>query len=284
MDITMSISQNEAIRLEALCKELRIELIKLLHKAQTGHPGGSLSSCEIITLLYQNKMTLDPENPNAKERDRFILSKGHAAPMLYLNLVKRGILKEADLSGFRQINSILQGHPCHHKTPGIDVSTGPLGLGLSVGSGMAAAAKMNNEEHFIYVLLGDGEIQEGSIWEAAMTASKFKLDNMIAILDNNHVQLDGTNEEIMPLGDIAKKFEAFGFRVIRCDGHNIAEFSDAIDLAKAGRGSGAPTIIIAETVKGKGVSYMEGKNVWHGSPISDKLYEIAMSELMEVSK
>ncbi len=280
----MKITQCEISRLEALCREMRIKLIDLLYRAQTGHPGGSLSSCEIITLLYQNKMVLDPTNPDMENRDRFILSKGHAVPMLYLNLVHRGFMKEEELESFRQLDSILQGHPCHHKTVGIDVSTGPLGLGLSVGSGMALSAKMKNQDHTVYVVLGDGEIQEGAIWEAAMSASKFRLDNMIAILDNNHVQLDGTNDEIMPMGDIRKKFESFGWNVINCDGHSIEALSDAIDLAKEGRGSGVPTVIIAETVKGKGVSFMEGKNIWHGSPINASQYETAIAELKGVSK
>lgn len=275
----MELTQERIRQLEVLCRQMRVRLIDLLYLAQTGHPGGSLSCCEILTLLYQEAIRLDPENPSIPTRDRLILSKGHAVPMLYLNLVEKGLLKKEDLSSFRQINSILQGHPCHHKTPGIDVSTGPLGLGLSVGCGIASSAKLRKDDYWTYVILGDGEIQEGAVWEAAMSAVKFKLDNMIAILDHNHVQLDGTNEEIMPMGDLSKKFEAFGWNVISCDGHNIADLFQAISQAKSGLGSGIPTIIIAETVKGKGVSFMEGKNIWHGSPINPVQYQTAMLEL-----
>lgn len=264
-------------KLAALCGRMRIELIDLLFHAQTGHPGGSLSCCEILTLLYQDVMHIDPANPQMPGRDRLILSKGHAAPMLYLNLVHKGFIPAEELKNFRQIDSALQGHPCQHKTPGVDASAGPLGLGLSVGCGMASAAKMRNQDYFVYVLLGDGEIQEGSVWEAAMSASKLKLDHLIAILDHNHVQLDGTNDEIMPMGDIGAKFRAFGWRVLHCDGHNLQELSESIRQAQAGGGS--PTVIIAETVKGKGVSFMEGKNIWHGSPIDPSHYQQAMAEL-----
>lgn len=265
--------------LDQICKQFRIELIELLHSIQTGHPGGSLSCCEILTTLYYEKMNIDPKNPKAPGRDRLVLSKGHAAPMLYLNLAHRGFFPIEDMKTLRQIDSYLQGHPCAYKTPGVEVSTGPLGLGLSAGCGIAMSSRLNNEEYTTYVILGDGEIQEGGIWEAAMSASKFKTDNLIAILDHNHVQLDGTNDEIMPMGDIAMKFEAFGWNVIKCNGHDVDSLSDAIDMAKSKKGTGIPTIIIAETVKGKGVSFMEGKNIWHGSPISTDLYNQAIIDL-----
>ncbi len=256
--------------LDALCLKFRNDLIDLLHNIQTGHPGGSLSCCEIVTTLYQEIMNIDPANPNKKDKDHFILSKGHAAPMLYLNLAERGYFAKEELKTLRQINSSLQGHPCVHKTPGVELSTGPLGLGLGAGIGMALADKYQGINSYTYVLLGDGEIQEGAIWEAAMAGSKFKTDNVIAILDNNGVQLDGTLEEIMPMGDIAAKWTAFGWNVIPCDGHDVASFAEAVEKAKNSKGK--PNIIIAKTVKGKGIDFMEGKNTWHGKAINDEDY------------
>lgn len=273
----MSMKKEREAELSALCKKLRCELIDILHSIQTGHPGGSLSCCEIITTLYFEKMHIDPQNPKLPSRDRFVLSKGHAAPMLYLALAHRGFFPVEELKTLRQIDSRLQGHPCAHKTPGVELSTGPLGLGLSAGLGIALSGKLQGQEYDTYVLLGDGEIQEGAIWEAAMSAVKFRADNLIAILDHNGVQLDGTNEEIMPMGDLAAKWAAFGWNVIPCDGHSIAAFSNAVDAAKAH--SGSPTIIIAETVKGKGISFMEGKSIWHGRPINDDEYALAKAEL-----
>ncbi len=273
----MPMTKERKQELDQLCHQFRVELIELLHSIQTGHPGGSLSCCEILTALYFEKMHIDPKNPKAPDRDRLVLSKGHAAPMLYLNLAHKGFFPVEDMKTLRQINSDLQGHPCAHKTPGVEVSTGPLGLGLSAGNGIALGAKLNGYDYTTYVLMGDGEIQEGGIWEAAMTAVKFKVDNLVAILDHNHVQLDGTNDEIMPMGDISAKWKAFGWNVIECDGHDVAAFSDAVDAAKAHKGQ--PTIIICETVKGKGISFMEGKNTWHGAPINDENYANAMKEL-----
>ncbi|MEM1484461.1 transketolase [Oscillospiraceae bacterium PP1C4] len=270
-------NKERAQELALLCGQFRNELIDLLHSIQTGHPGGSLSCTEIITTLYFAKMNIDPQNPKKADRDRFVLSKGHAAPILYMNLAHLGFFPVEELKSLRQIDSHLQGHPCAHKTPGIEVSTGPLGLGLSAGLGIALSAKLGGEGYYTYVLLGDGELQEGGIWEAAMSASKYGADHLIAIVDHNGVQLDGTNEEIMPMGDIAAKFTSFGWNVIPCDGHDIASFSDAVDAAKAHKG--APTVIIAETVKGKGVSFMEGKNTWHGKPINDAEYAQAKQEL-----
>lgn len=256
--------------LEALCLKFRNDLIDLLHNIQTGHPGGSLSCCEIVTTLYQEIMNIDPTNPNKEDKDHFILSKGHAAPMLYLNLAEKGYFPKEELKTLRQINSSLQGHPCVHKTPGVELSTGPLGLGLGAGIGMALADRYKGINSYTYVLLGDGEIQEGAIWEAAMAGSKFKTDNVIAILDNNGVQLDGTLEEIMPMGDISAKWTAFGWNVIHCDGHDIASFAEAVEKAK--NSVGKPNIIIAKTVKGKGIDFMEGKNTWHGKAINDEDY------------
>ncbi len=273
----MSLSSKRIDELSGLCKKFRRQLIDILYSIQTGHPGGSLSCTEVLTLLFFEKMNINPANPNMDDRDRLILSKGHAAPMLYINMAHRGYFNPEDLNALRQIDSHLQGHPCYHKTPGIELSTGSLGLGLSAGVGMALSDRLNKKNSHVYVLLGDGEIQEGIIWEAAMSASKYKTDNLIAILDNNGVQLDGTIQEIMPLDDIKAKWFSFGWNVISVDGHDIAALSDAFDLAVQHRGS--PTIIIADTVKGKGISFMEGKNQWHGKPITQKEYNMAVEEL-----
>lgn len=263
--------------LEALCLEYRNELIDLLYSIQTGHPGGSLSCTEIVTTLYNEKMNIDPVNPKMEGRDRFILSKGHAAPILYLVLAHMGYFPESELKTLRQINSNLQGHPCVHKTKGIELSTGPLGLGLGAAIGMSLSDRLKNNDAYTYVLLGDGELQEGVIWEGAMAAAKFKTDHLIAILDNNGVQLDGTLEEIMPMGNISDKWNAFGWNVIHCNGHDVEAISDSVDKAKECKGK--PSIIIASTVKGKGVSFMEGKNIWHGKPIGNEEYKIAKVEL-----
>lgn len=263
--------------LETICLSMKHELIDTLHKIQTGHPGGSLSCAEIITTLYFEKMNIDPQNPKMENRDRFVLSKGHAAPILYLALAHKGYFPKEEVGTLRQINSNLQGHPCAHKTPGIELSTGPLGLGIGAALGMSLGERLKGSDAYTYVLLGDGEIQEGVVWEAAMAASKFKADHLIAILDNNGVQLDGTLEEIMPMGDIHAKWQAFGWNVISCNGHDIDSVSNAIDEAKQCKGK--PSIIIAKTVKGHGISFMEGKNIWHGKPINDEEYKQAKMEL-----
>jgi transketolase len=255
----------------------RQDLIKLLHGIQTGHPGGSLSSAEILTTLYFEKLKVDPKNPKDPNRDRFVLGKGHAAPMLYMILAEQGFFPKAELATLRQLDSKLQGHPCALKVAGVELSTGPLGLGLSAGLGMALAAKLDGLDYRTIVLMGDGELQEGIVWEAAMSAAKFKADNLLVIVDNNGVQLDGTCEEIMPMGDIAAKWRAFGWHVIGIDGHRVEEISDAVDAARIVKGQ--PTVIIAKTVKGKGVSFMEGKSAWHGKPIGNDDYVNAMKEL-----
>lgn len=273
----MAITVSRTRQLEDICKQLRVELIELLYKIQTGHPGGSLSCTELIATLYQEKLDVDPLNPGKPDRDRFVLSKGHAAPMLYLNLARRGFFPLEELSTLRQINSRLQGHPCAHKTPGVDFSTGPLGLGLSAGLAMSLAGRLTCKDYDTFVLLGDGEIQEGVVWEAAMSAVKFKANRLIAILDHNGVQLDGTNDEIMPMGDIGAKFASFGWKVLHADGHNITSISDTVDDARAW--TEGPVIIIAKTVKGKGVSFMECKSEWHGKPIADQDYQTALVEL-----
>lgn len=263
--------------LDALCLQFRNELVDLLHDIQTGHPGGSLSCLEILTTLYAEKMNHDPSDPQMEGRDRLILSKGHAAPILYMNLAESGYFPKEELKSLRQIDSNLQGHPCAHKTPGIELSAGPLGLGLGAGLGMSLAERLKGNDSYTYVIMGDGETQEGSVWEAAMAASKFKADHLIGILDNNGVQLDGTLEDIMPMGDIQAKWEAFGWNVITCDGHDVSGVSDAVDEAK--RNTGAPTLILASTVKGKGISFMEGQNTWHGKPICDEDFRKCKAEL-----
>lgn len=273
----MTLSADRIDYLNEKCHQFRVDLIKLLYKIQTGHPGGSLSATEVLTALYYEKLNIQPDNPLYPDRDRFVLGKGHAAPMLYLVLAEKGYFPKAEMNTLRQINSRLQGHPCASMTPGVDLSSGPLGLGISAAVGMAAAAKLDNKNLYTYVLMGDGEIQEGIVWEAAMAASKFKLDNLIGIIDFNGVQLDGTVEEIMPLGSLTDKWESFGWCVIETDGHDIQAVSTAIDQAKAV--TGQPVMIIAKTVKGKGISFMEGKNTWHGKPINDQEYSDALREL-----
>lgn len=273
----MSLQPKRKEDLERLCSKFRQDLVKLLHSIQTGHPGGSLSSVEIMTTLYFEKLDVDPKNPKAENRDRFVLGKGHAAPMLYLILAEKGFFPQDELTSLRQLDSKLQGHPCALKTCGVELSTGPLGLGLPAGLGMALGAKLDGSDYRTYVLMGDGELQEGIVWEAAMSAAKFKADNLTVIVDNNGVQLDGTVDEIMPMGDIAAKWQAFGWNVMSIDGHQIDEISAAVDLAKTVKGQ--PSVIIAKTVKGKGMSFMEGKSAWHGKPISDDEYVNAMKEL-----
>ncbi len=273
----MSLKPESKANLERLCAKFRQDLIKLLHGIQTGHPGGSLSSAEILTTLYFEKLNVDAKKPKDANRDRFVLGKGHAAPMLYMILAEKGFFPQDDLVTLRQLDSKLQGHPCALKTCGVELSTGPLGLGLSAGLGMAMAARLDGLDYRTIVLMGDGELQEGIVWEAAMSAAKFKADNLLVIVDNNGVQLDGTLQEIMPMGDIAAKWRAFGWHVIDIDGHRVDEISTAVDQAKTIKGQ--PTVIIAKTVKGKGVSFMEGQSAWHGKPISKDDYEQAMKEL-----
>ena len=263
--------------LQRQCSKFRNDLIDLLYSIQTGHPGGSLSCTEILTSLYFEIMNVNPEDPEMEGRDHLILSKGHAAPMLYLVLAEKCFFPKEELKTLRQMDSMLQGHPCVHKTPGVELSTGPLGLGLSAGLGMAMADRIKGLDSYTYVVMGDGEIEEGCIWEAAMSASKFGADHLIGILDNNGVQLDGTLEEIMPMGDIGAKWKAFGWNVIPCDGHDVGDFCRAVEEAK--KTKGRPSLILAATVKGKGVSFMEGKNTWHGKAINDNEYAQAKAEL-----
>lgn len=263
--------------LDKMCLQFRNDIIDVLYSIQTGHPGGALSCTEILTVLYFNIMNLEPLNPNWEKRDRLILSKGHAAPILYRILAEQGYFPKEDLKTLRQAGSYLQGHPCVHKTPGVELSTGPLGLGLGAGIGMALGERLKGSDTYIYVILGDGEIQEGAVWEAALAGNKFKTSHCIAILDNNGVQLDGTNEEIMPMGDIGAKWESFGWNVIHCDGHDVMAIEGAVANAKGV--TDRPSIVICKTIKGKGISFMEGKNTWHGKAIGEEDYRKAKAEL-----
>jgi transketolase len=265
----------KSLKIKAI--EIRKEILDMIYRAQTGHPGGSLSATEILTCLYYNHMNIDPANPEWGDRDRFILSKGHAAPLLYVILADLGYFPKAILDTFRQIGSILQGHPDMRKTPGVDMTSGSLGQGLSIGIGLALGAKLNNQYFNTYVLLGDGELNEGQVWEAAMFANKVKLDNLIAIIDYNGVQLDGSCNEIMPIFPLKQKWESFGWRVIEINGHNIAEILNGLEWAK--QITDAPVVVIADTVKGKGVSFMENNHKWHGTPPSKEQYERAIKEL-----
>lgn len=268
--------------LKEIAREIRIDTLKSIHIAKSGHPGGSLSAVEILTVLYFYKMKIDPKNPNYNDRDRFILSKGHAGPALFAILAKKGFFDKEELWKLRRIDSLLQGGP-NLSVPGIDMSSGSLGQGISVGVGMALAGKMKNKGYKVYVVLGDGEIQEGQVWEAAMSAAHFKLGNLVAILDQNHVQMCGTTEEIMNVGDVGAKFVSFGWNVVRINGHDIEQLIKSLDSVPNDN-SGVPTLIIADTVKGKGVSYMEGKSLWHGAVIDENQLAEALSQLGRVEE
>ena len=273
----MKLPVEEKARLEKLCRQFRIDLIETLHQRQTGHPGGSLSVLEILTTLYFTQMDVDPQNPLKPDRDRLVLGKGHAAPALYRVLAEKGFFPVEEMATLRCLNSRLQGHPNPLDTPGVDITSGPLGLGLSAALGMALALKLDHSDRRVYCVLGDGEINEGTVWEGLMAAVKFGADNLCAVLDWNGVQLDGVTEDIMPMHNIPERFASFGWHMIQCDGHDVEALYEAFETAKTVRG--VPTVILAHTVKGKGVSFMEGKNAWHGKAIDDKSYEQAMKEL-----
>lgn len=271
----MALTAERYAELTELCRRFRIDVLTAIHAAQSGHPGGSLSVCEILTYLYQEHMNLDASKPNDPDRDRLVLSKGHAAPMLYRNLAEKGFFPVEDMMTLRRMGG-LAGHPNMH-TPGVEIPGGPLGQGFPAAQGMAMALKLNGSPAKVYAVLGDGELDEGVIWETAMSAPKFKLDNLIAIVDYNKVQLDGTTDEVMPLGDLSAKWEAFGWTVLECDGHDLEALDFCINVADGA--VGAPTVIINNTVKGKGVSFMEGKSAWHGKAIDDESFAKAMEEL-----
>ena len=265
------------LELEKLANEIRKSIVTAVHSAKSGHPGGSLSSADIFTYLYFEEMNIDPKNPKMEDRDRFVLSKGHVAPGLYSTLAERGYFPKEDLVTLRHTGSYLQGHPDMKHIPGIDMSSGSLGQGVSVAVGMAAAGKYDKKDYRVYTLTGDGEIQEGQIWEAAMWAGHRKLDNLVVIVDNNNLQIDGSVEDVCSPYPIDLKFVAFNFLVIKIDGNDFDQFWAAFKEARETKGM--PTAIIAKTVKGKGVSFMENAAGWHGKAPNDEEYEIAMADL-----
>ena len=267
------------IELKNIANKIRIGIIDATHAAKCGHPGGSLSIADIMAYLYFEKMNIDPKNPKAEGRDRFVLSKGHTAPALYSTLAHRGFFPVEDLVTLRKIDSYLQGHPDMNKVPGVDMSTGSLGLGISAACGMALAGKIDGKDYRVYTVIGDGESEEGQVWEASMFASHYKLDNLCVILDLNGLQIDGPITEVMNPTPHDKKFEAFGFHVITIDGHDFNAIEAAFDEAESVKGK--PTVIIAKTTKGKGVSFMENAVNWHGAAPNDEQHAVAIKELNE---
>ena len=270
------------LELEKTANEIRKSIVTAVHSAKSGHPGGSLSAADIFTYLYFEEMNVDPKNPKMEDRDRFVLSKGHVAPGLYATLAEKGFFPKEDLVTLRHTGSYLQGHPDMKHIPGVDMSSGSLGQGLSVAVGMAAAGKYDKKDYRVYALCGDGEIEEGQIWEAAMWAGFKKLDNLVLFVDNNNLQIDGTIDEVCSPYPIDKKFEAFNFHVINIDGNNFDEIRAAFKEARETKGM--PTAIIAKTVKGKGVSFMENVCDWHGKAPNDAEYEIAMEDLKKAGE
>ena len=268
--------------LEKMANEVRQSIVTALHSAKSGHPGGSLSAADIMTYLYFEEMNVDPKNPKMADRDRFVLSKGHVAPALYSVLAHKGYFPVEDLVTLRHTGSYLQGHPDMKHIPGVDMSAGSLGQGLSCAVGMAQAGKMDDKDYQVYAMCGDGEIQEGQIWEAAMWAGAHHLDNLTVIVDNNNLQIDGTVEEVCSPYPIDKKFEAFNFHVININGNDMEEIRNA--FAEAKKVKGMPVAIIAKTTKGKGVSFMENQVGWHGKAPNDEQYEQAMEELKKAGE
>jgi transketolase len=263
--------------LKAMAAKLRQDTIKMIYNSKSGHPGGSLSAADIISALYFYKMKIKTEDPKWVDRDRFVLSKGHAAPVIFAALVNKGFIPREELWSFRHGNGSLQG-TVNIKNPGGDMTVGSLGQYLSVSAGMALAGKMDKKDYKVYVMLGDGELQEGQVWEAAMSAAHMRLGNLVGILDNNRVQMCGMTDDVMSIGDIAAKFRAFGWKVVQIDGHDMQQIVDALD-AIPNQPDAQPTMIIADTIKGKGVSYMEGTPAWHGGVPTKEQYEQAMREL-----
>jgi len=261
----------------AMAKEIRRDIVKMTHAAGSGHPGGSLSAVELMVALYFSVMRHDPKNPASPERDFFILSKGHVTPVFYATLAEAGYFDKEMLWTFRKFSSPLQGHPAKDKLPGIEVGTGSLGQGLSIASGIALATKVNKEDNRVFSLLGDGETQEGQIWEAIMTAAHYKLDNLTALLDYNNLQIDGVVEEVMGIAPVREKWESFNWHVVECDGHDLKDVLRAYDEAVNFKGK--PSVIVAKTIKGKGVSYMENVAGWHGKAPNEEELEIALNEL-----
>ena len=270
------------LELQKAANEVRKGIVSAVHGAKAGHPGGSLSAADIFTYLYFEEMNIDPKEPKKADRDRFVLSKGHTAPGLYSVLANRGYFPVEDLPTLRHLGSYLQGHPCMQETPGVDMSSGSLGQGISAAVGMALAGKMDNKSYRVYTLLGDGELEEGQVWEASMFAGHRKLDNLVVIVDNNGLQIDGRIDDVCSPYPIDKKFEAFNFHVINIDGNDFDQLDAAFKEARNTKGM--PTAIICKTLKGKGVSYMEGSIDWHGKAPNDEEYEIAMADLEKVGE
>ena len=270
------------LELKKRANDVRKGIVTAVHSAKAGHPGGSLSAADMYTFLYFEEMNIDPADPKKADRDRFVLSKGHTAPGLYSTLANRGYFPVEDLKTLRKLGSYLQGHPCMQETPGVDMSSGSLGQGISAAVGMALAGKMDNKDYRVYTLLGDGEIQEGQVWEAAMFAGANKLDNLVVIVDNNGLQIDGKVEDVCSVYPIDKKFEAFNFHVINIDAHNFDEIRAAMKEARETKGM--PTAIVMKSVKGKGVSFMEDKAGWHGKAPNDEEYAVAMADLEKIGE
>ena len=269
------------IELQKMANEVRKGIVTAVHSAKAGHPGGSLSAADVVTYLYFSEMNIDPKDPKKPDRDRFVLSKGHVAPLLYSVLAHRGYFPVEDLPTLRHLGSYLQGHPCMNETPGVDMSSGSLGQGISAAVGMALSAKLTNESWRTFTLLGDGEIQEGQVWEAAMFAGAHKLDNLVVIVDNNNLQIDGCIADVCSPYPIDKKFEAFNFHVINvADGNDMAQLEAAFKEAREVKGM--PVAIIMKTVKGKNVSFMEDQAGWHGKAPNDEQYAVAMEDLKKV--
>lgn len=264
--------------LKEKAKELRKTLLTMIYEAQSGHPGGSLSAADIITVLYFHTMNVRPDEPKWEDRDRFVLSKGHVCPVLYSALIKQGFMEEKEIGTLRKQGSPLQGHPDMKRCPGIDISTGSLGQGISCAVGMAIAGKRDQRPYRVYTLLGDGECGEGQVWEAAMAANKYELDNLTVLIDNNGLQNDGFAAEIMPTLDREKKFASFGFQTVRINGHDVLELEAALDFMGTQK-NGKPKCIVCNTVKGKGVSFMENVPKWHGVAPNDEEYRQAMQEI-----
>jgi transketolase len=266
----------ETTELKQIASRVRASALRITSKAGSGHPGGSLSCTDILVALYFSKMNIDPKDPNMQDRDRFVLCKGHAAPALYSVLAERGFFDKAQLENLRQMDSMLEGHPKKGLTPGIDASTGSLGQGLSIAVGMALAARLDKSSRRIYAVLGDGESQEGQVWEAAMSAAHYRLSNITAFTDRNRLQIDGVTEKVMSLEPLAQKWKAFGWNVLEIDGHELELIISAIDASKE---SDKPTMIIANTTKGKGVSFMENVCEYHGKPLCEDELKIALEEI-----
>ena len=267
----------EKLELQKIANEVRKDIVTAVHAAKAGHPGGSLSAADVFTYLYFEEMNIDPKDPKKADRDRFVLSKGHTAPGYYSALAERGFFPKEDLKTLRHLGSYLQGHPDMKHIPGVDMSSGSLGQGISAAVGMALSAKLSNESYRVYTLLGDGEIQEGQVWEAAMCAGFYKADNLIAFVDNNNLQLDGSLEEVMSPYPIGDKFKAFGWNVIEIDGHDVEQIADAVELAS--EVTGKPTAIVAHTIKGKGVSLFENNVDFHGGQPKPEQWPACFAEL-----